>query len=378
VWKTLHSGIAQAAPKGWEFPSEKGELTLGQLWADNKMDEIYTKDTLWETARTSEILRTLTPADEEICGAAENPQVMKEIKAKERFFRTRPDGITHHNDNKMWYLMEFKRTSDVLPDYLERKDEMTFKQYENFMNILRKAKKPGWTSDQINFIVGSKTINENDMDANLERLGINQKNKKKIKATTVKANIHGLLNILKTDYVNTHQDSPKPTTNEGTDDLQLMIDTRQALGKRPPHTNQDGATSPTKTLPTEGKHTKRQVYEGAYTSLIPQVNYTEGPAPNNLPRSARTLLQAPNRSSPKCPVPDHSGPPPCPTATGPRSPKKARTEAPKPLDNTSQTYVSRSPPAYNGAPHTSKRPPEDNHPSTSKKQKTADTPGNGE
>jgi hypothetical protein len=39
VWKTLHSGIAQAAPKGWEFPAEKGELTLGQLWADNKMDE---------------------------------------------------------------------------------------------------------------------------------------------------------------------------------------------------------------------------------------------------------------------------------------------------------------------------------------------------
>jgi len=46
AWKTLHSGIAQAAPKGWEFPSEKGELTIGQLWDDNKMDEICTKDNL--------------------------------------------------------------------------------------------------------------------------------------------------------------------------------------------------------------------------------------------------------------------------------------------------------------------------------------------
>jgi hypothetical protein len=89
------------------------------------------------------------------------------------------------------------------------------------MNILRKAKKTGWTSDQLNFTVGSKTINENVMDTNLERLGINQKKKKKIKAATAKANIHGLLNILKTYYVNTHQDSPKPTMNEGTDDLQL-------------------------------------------------------------------------------------------------------------------------------------------------------------
>jgi hypothetical protein len=270
--------------------------------------------------------------------------------------------------------MEFKRTSDVLPDYLKRKDKMASKQYENVMKILRKAKKPGWTSDQLNFIVGSTTINENAMDTNLERLGINQKKKKKIKTATAMANIHGLLNILKAYYANTHQDSPKPETNKGTDDLQLTIDTRQALGKRPPHTNQDG----TKTLPTEGKLTKRQTYEGTYTSLIPQVNYTEGSAPNNIPTSVRTLLQAPSRSSPNRPGHDHSGSPPCPTTTGPRSPKKAKMEAPKPLDNTPQTYASRSPPAYNGAPHTRKRPPEDNPQSTSKKQITADTSGNGE
>ncbi len=207
------------------------------------------------------------------------------------------------------------------------------------------------------------------MDTNLERLGINQKKKK---AATAKANIHGLLNILKAYYANTHQDSPKPTISEGADDLQLMIDTRQSLGKRPPHTDQDGTKSSTRPLPTEGKRSKRQVYEGAYTSTIPQVNYTEGSAPNNLPSSVRTLLQVPSRSSP-----DHSEPPPCPTVTGPRSPKKAKTEAPKPRDNTPQTYTSHSPPAYNGAPHTRKRPPEDNPQRTSKKQKTDDTPGNG-
>jgi len=166
--------------------------------------------------------------------------------------------------------------------------------------------------------------------------------------------------------------------NEGTDDLQLMIDTRQVLDKRPPHTNQDGITSPTKTLPAEGTRTKRQVYEGTYTSLIPQVNYTEGTAPNNIPSSARSLLQAPSRPSPKRPRPDHPGPAPCPTATGPRSPKKAKTETPKPSDNTSQTNASCNPPAYNGASHTRKHPPEDNPQNTSKKQKTADTSGNGE
>jgi hypothetical protein len=104
------------------------------------MDEICTKDALWEAARTSETQSTLTPTDEETCRTAQNPQSMKETKAKERFFRTRPDGIAHHNEKRIWYLMEFKRTSDVLPDYLERKEKMAFKQYENFMNSSERPK----------------------------------------------------------------------------------------------------------------------------------------------------------------------------------------------------------------------------------------------
>jgi len=303
---------------------------------------------------------------------------MKETKAKERFFRTRPDGIAHHNEKRIWYLMEFKHTSDVLPDYLERKDKMTSKQYENFMNILRKAKKPGWTSDQLNFIVGSKSVNENAMDTNLERLGINQKNKKKIKSATAKTNIHILLNILKAYYANTHQDLPKSTTSAGTDKLQLVIDIRQSLGKHPPHANQDTPKSPTSPPPFEGKRVNRPSYEGAYTSLIPQVNYTEGPAPDNPPRPARAHLQAPSRPPLKRPVPDHSTPPPRPTTTGPRSPKKAKTNGPRPLDNIPQTYASHSPPAHNGAPHTRKLPPEGDPQNTSKKSKTAVTTGNGE
>ena len=116
-----------------------------------------------------------------------------------------------------------------------------------------------WTSDQLNFIVGSKSINENAMDINLERLGINQK--KKIKAATAKTNIHSLLNILKAYYANTHQDSPKSTTREGTDKLQLVIDTRQVLSKRPPHANKDVPKSTTGLPPHEGKRAKRPSYE---------------------------------------------------------------------------------------------------------------------
>ena len=52
------------------------------------------------------------------------------------------------------------------------------------MNILRKAKGQGWVSEQLNFIVGSKPINEEAMEKKLEKIGIHQKNKKKIKDAT--------------------------------------------------------------------------------------------------------------------------------------------------------------------------------------------------
>ena len=89
------------------------------------------------------------------------------------------------------------------------------------------------------------------MDANLDRIDINQKNRKRIKDTTAKTNIHNLLNILKTYCANTHQDKPKPPNTDGTDRLQLVIDTRKTLGKRltyEDHTYTDGpsTTNPNK------------------------------------------------------------------------------------------------------------------------------------
>ena len=36
TWKTLQSVIGTTAPKGWSFPTVNGELTIGQIWKDNK------------------------------------------------------------------------------------------------------------------------------------------------------------------------------------------------------------------------------------------------------------------------------------------------------------------------------------------------------
>jgi hypothetical protein len=39
TWKILQIGIDQVAPKGGDFPSVNGEITIGQICPDNKMDE---------------------------------------------------------------------------------------------------------------------------------------------------------------------------------------------------------------------------------------------------------------------------------------------------------------------------------------------------
>jgi hypothetical protein len=198
--------------------------------------------------------RTLTPPDSETCKTTLDPRKTRQTKVRELFFRVRPDGTTHHNNKKnvsSWNSNEhrtFSRTTS--------KKKMTSKQYENFMNILRKAKNPDWTSEQINFIVGSETINESVMDTNLDKIVINQKNQQKIKVTTGKTNIHSLLNILKPYYAKTQQDKPKLTDTEGTGRVQLTEDTRQTLDKRPPH-HQRLPGPHTCTPPPQKRHTER-------------------------------------------------------------------------------------------------------------------------
>ena len=48
-----------------------------------------------EAAQDSEMKRTLSPTDEETCKVAHNPRKVRQIKARERFLRVRPDGIAH-------------------------------------------------------------------------------------------------------------------------------------------------------------------------------------------------------------------------------------------------------------------------------------------
>jgi hypothetical protein len=175
TWKNLQTGIVTLAPKGLTFPSFNGKLTIGHLWEDNKMDEICTINTLWEAAKDSEMKKALSPKVEEALIAAHKPQAERQGKARKRFLRVRLDGIEHHTEKRLCYLLEFKRTSDdVRPDYLEKERRHGKQAIRKLHGHPRKAKGMGWTSEQLNFIIASKSINEEAMHKNLEKIGINR------------------------------------------------------------------------------------------------------------------------------------------------------------------------------------------------------------
>ena len=133
------------------------------------------------------------------------------------------------------------------------------------------------------------------MDENLDKMGINQKNKKKIKDATTTTNIQILLNIFKDYYANVHQDMSRLANTDGTDRPQLSLDTRQTLGKRPAYEDQKHMETHTHT-----HHTKKRGRPSTST-FWKQIPLPD--APSRLPR--RTHLDQPHQTTPNIPCNPH-------------------------------------------------------------------------
>ena len=113
---------------------------------------------------------------------------------------------------------------------------------------------------------------------------------------------------------NTHQEEQRPTITDGTDRLQLSIDTRQTLGKRPTYEDRNQAGTHPSTSPSK-KNRSPQPLGSEYTSFIPQVNFTEGPSITKPVRPPRTLLAIPTQRNLPPPPPTHPTKRPAPKQT---------------------------------------------------------------
>jgi hypothetical protein len=85
----------------------------------------------------------------------------------------RPDGIAVlppiGNKTGVFCILEYKRMSDVTDQYLLRVRLTTENQYVSLRNALSDViRRQGWKVEQISFITGSRSVNEQDLRKNLK------------------------------------------------------------------------------------------------------------------------------------------------------------------------------------------------------------------
>jgi hypothetical protein len=77
--------------------------------------------------------------------------------------------------NRVIYTFEFKRTSDREHGYVQRCDERATEQYASLLQIVRGfAASKGWKVQAVNFIAGTKSMNQESGSVNkaMETIGV--------------------------------------------------------------------------------------------------------------------------------------------------------------------------------------------------------------
>ncbi len=126
------------------------------------------EQTLWNTARDTELRRPLNQAEE----IRRKSGISHEQIAQDRIWNKRPDGITFKMPTKIRTgvicLLEFKRMSDVTSRYIVRAKLVTETQYASLRSALTMTmQRQGWKIEQVSFMVGARSLNEEELKKNL-------------------------------------------------------------------------------------------------------------------------------------------------------------------------------------------------------------------
>jgi hypothetical protein len=131
----------------------------------------------------------------------------KEVIAKERFWRMRPDGIVVlppvGNKTGVFCILEHKRMSDVCDRYLTRDKPYgtTENQYVSLRIVISEViKRQGWKVEQISFITGARPVNKQDLSQNLKFFNVPEASIHSIYSKLVMRVFDVYANILKCMY----------------------------------------------------------------------------------------------------------------------------------------------------------------------------------
>ena len=153
-----------------------GEKNLETIWQE--LEEEFrediqwlnlTKNSIWNAARDRETNRPLTEAESKLTREGLNRETIPQT----RFWRLRPGGIVFRPPTEsktvIFCILEFKRMSDITDQYLIRARSRAENQYASLRRALGETiQRQGWRVEQISFIAGSRSLNEDDLRKNLK------------------------------------------------------------------------------------------------------------------------------------------------------------------------------------------------------------------
>jgi hypothetical protein len=173
-WRLIHGELSRLTFSTWRFICINNEKSFRTVWTELAQDfpEVFNhcaEQTLWNTARDSEMQRPLTRV--EMIHSQQG--ISHEQITEDRLWNKRPDGIAFQmpTDTKSGVicLLEFKRMSDVTSHYIVRPKRVALVQYESPRSALVKVMQhSGWVVHQRSFVAGARSLNETEFKENLE------------------------------------------------------------------------------------------------------------------------------------------------------------------------------------------------------------------
>ena len=167
---------------------------------------------MWNTARDRETKRPFTQSELKLIAAG---QTRKSV-AQTRFWRLRPDDLAFRLPTKTsagtLCILEFKRMSDVTDQYLTRSRSRTEDQYVSLKQTLGEALQyQVWKVEQISFIAGSRSLNEQDLRKNFKFFRVPETSIESIGSKLVMKIFDEYVNILRCMYSTRFNGDPSRT-----------------------------------------------------------------------------------------------------------------------------------------------------------------------
>ena len=151
-----------SAKRSIEILERDKEQTLKTLWEKEKLDDFFPRqelvDEMHKLHEEHREAKQKAREDSDMGDVGETAEEEKEFSEEEVMWARKLDGLAIDKENKILYVLEFKRTTDQREEYEEGARVRAEKKYEDLVQgLLRVGRKQnqGWTAKQITFVSGT-------------------------------------------------------------------------------------------------------------------------------------------------------------------------------------------------------------------------------